>query len=107
MENYKLMTKEQLLVRIGELETTNDELLKNVDELRFSIKSGLEEKDRFNAELEIARTKLAKAEKREERLWQVIKYLMDAGELLDDLEDAAEELAEAYGKFKGDSEKED
>lgn len=93
------LKKEELVSRLQALNDTRKELAENNAELRTAHHQLFEASKELSAEL-------AATKKQCKTLWRIIEKCFDVKDLLDDLEDTAEELNEA-AQFLLDKDKEE
>lgn len=84
---YEKMTKEDLVKECICLNRNIDELNENIDEMRTNLQA-INDNANHNAEI------IAKLHEERESLWKVINKAIDFKDMLDDVEDTAEELKE-------------
>lgn len=93
---YDKMTKQEIVDKCEELEAR----LVQLNELNISLKKDNEmldgERDSLADKCKLLECELDTYKKREKLMWRVINRIMDTEELIDDLEDAAEELKDAF-----------
>ena len=93
---YDKMTKQEIVDKCEELEAR----IVQLNELNISLKKDNEmldgERDSLAGKCNLLESELDTYKKREKLMWRVINRIMDTEELIDDLEDAAEELKDAF-----------
>ena len=84
-ESLNKLTKSELIQRLTALNKLRIELAENLDEVQCSAKTHVETNNKLMAELTAANTQRL-------TLWRLLTRVMDFEDMLDDLEDTAEEI---------------